>query len=310
MKKDLHNKDLSKLLARYGATALAAAVGTTASGQILHTPEVNDTIHLGDTLQVDFDGDEYADVEFSISLNPRHIDKTWGDFIFTQALATPGGKGLGAYWYWGSYMNPLELDQMIAGDTSFTFMNNAKEPSLDTAMMYSKMGTLSHMGWTTWGIYGWGLTAEDSSAYLGYEFRIEEEPHYAWVRVTFHRTNEFPGKNNYGGDNLYLVINEYAYETSGAGIKAGAISPGVGVEDRLSEAFTLYPNPARNLVSIRMQGSSKYELSVFDLTGKQVLSTQFEGREYSLDIAELNSGIYMLYVSDGDRRLCNKLLVQ
>jgi len=310
MKKNLHNKNLTKMLGRYGATALAAAaVGPVANGQIVHTPEVNDTIHLGDTLELDFNSDAISDVQFSISLNPRHVDKTWGDFIFTHAIATPGGKGIGATWYGGSFLNPLELDQVISADTSFTFLIDQPkvDPVVDTATMLTGMGLLSHMGWTTWDIYGWGFTAEDSSTYLGYEFRIDEEPYYGWVKVTFHRIDYYPGKNNYYGDNLYLVINEYAYETSGAPIKAGQ---SVGVEEQMIKGFNLYPNPATDRVTIRMEESSQYNVRVFDMTGKSLMNSKFDGQEYLMDISELKSGMYMLQISDGELSLSKKLLIK
>lgn len=308
MNKSTQNVKLAKMLGRYGVTALAAAsVGSVANGQIVHTPDVNDTIRLGDTLQLDFNADAIPDVEFSIELNPAHVDKTWGDFIFTKAVATPGGKGVGAYWYWGDFINPLELDQVIAADTSFTFMNQIKnDPQLDTATMVTAMGLLSSMGWTTWGIYGWGVTAEDTTTYLGYEFRIDEEPRYGWVKVTFHRTNEFPGKNNY--DDLYLVINEYAYDETASSILAGATTPNE-VEVPLVEGFKLYPMPASNMVNVRMEESRQYDVKVVDMTGRTVMSSRFEGLEYSMDITELKSGMYILQLSSGELRLNKELLV-
>jgi len=311
MKQNLHNKNLSKMLSRYGASTLAAAaVCSVASGQIVYTPEVNDTIHLGDTLQLDFNADEISDVEFTIALNPRHVDKTWGDFIFTKAIAAAGNKGIGEYWYWNDYINPLLVDQMISAGVSLEFMNQAKKNErLDTAYMQSNMGTMSHMGWTTWGIYGWGITGPDTTTYLGYEFRIDEEPFYGWVKVTFHRITTFPGKNNYGGDNLYLVINEYAYETSGDGILAGATKPD-GIANQENESFTLYPNPAQNHVNLRMKESSKYDVKVYDLTGRNVMNDNFEGLEYRMDITELHSGMYMIVISNGDAKLTQELLVK
>jgi len=311
MKQNLHNKNLSKMLGRYGASTLAAAaVCSVAGGQIVYTPEVNDTIHLGDTLQLDFNADDISDVEFTIALNPRHITKTWGDFIFTKAIAAPGNKGIGEYWYWNSYINPLEADQMISAGVSLEFMNQAKKNErMDTAYMASNMGTMSHMGWTTWGIYGWGITGPDTTTYLGYEFRIDEEPYYGWVKVTFHRATQYTTKGDYYGDRLYLVINEYAYETTLDYIEAGA-TVSIGVENQKSEAFSLYPNPAIDQVTVRMKENSLYDVKVYDLTGRNIMNRSFEGMEYNMDISELNSGMYMLVITDGKVKLTQELVVK
>ena len=91
---------------------------------------------------------------------------------------------------------------------------------------------------------------------------------------------------------------------------AGARHPGVGVEDVTKEGFSFYPNPASDMVTIRMEESRQYEVNVFDMTGRNVLNSRFDGMEYTMDVNALNSGMYMLQISNGDLRLNKQLIVK
>ncbi len=48
---------------------------------------------------------------------------------------------------------------------------------------------------------------------------------------------------------------------------------------------------------------------VFDLMGKVVLTAQLNGKQKSLDISELNKGIYFINIQTADSRISRKLQV-
>lgn len=63
----------------------------------------------------------------------------------------------------------------------------------------------------------------------------------------------------------------------------------------LETGFTVYPNPAYSFVKI--SGNSEYlnAVSIFDLQGKELMHTgSINALEFTLDISEMNSGIYFL----------------
>jgi hypothetical protein len=67
----------------------------------------------------------------------------------------------------------------------------------------------------------------------------------------------------------------------------------------------VFPNPAKNAVSIALSGKAPATVEVTDLTGRVVSRSVITGR---LDISELNSGIYMVRLFEQDRVKTGKLV--
>ena len=80
----------------------------------------------------------------------------------------------------------------------------------------------------------------------------------------------------------------------------------VRVEETSSVAqFSLFPNPANDLVTIEYPGNSNGMVSVqvFDLTGKMVMnfidSVIGSNSQLTIDVSELDNGVYLLSLIDG-----------
>jgi hypothetical protein len=81
-----------------------------------------------------------------------------------------------------------------------------------------------------------------------------------------------------------------------------------------STQFNLYPNPARDVVQLAINGNEKgtYELKLFNLTGQLLQARNIRltaaTTEISLNIANLSTGTYLLYVEkDGRQKIMNVL---
>ena len=76
-----------------------------------------------------------------------------------------------------------------------------------------------------------------------------------------------------------------------------------------NSALEIYPNPAGKFISVAdyHPGNRSY-LNVFSLKGEKVLSLELKSNR--VDISTLNKGLYIVEVSDGDRRYRNKLMVK
>ena len=76
--------------------------------------------------------------------------------------------------------------------------------------------------------------------------------------------------------------------------------------------FTIYPNPAKNYVSLHMdnqQGSAAhYHIQVYDLTGKTMLRRSVSMNE-TIDVTSLQQGIYLLRLYDGKGMMGTKKLI-
>lgn len=83
--------------------------------------------------------------------------------------------------------------------------------------------------------------------------------------------------------------------------------------DVKKEQLEIFPNPSAGTVQIILPeiGSSQMQVQVFDLTGKRVIERNINskpGNSYSLDIASLHSGIYVVQITTDDVTYANKLL--
>lgn len=84
-----------------------------------------------------------------------------------------------------------------------------------------------------------------------------------------------------------------------------AVPPGVialSVDNILSEKFNLYPNPATNIVNItNAENIGIEQIEIFDVNGKTVKSLSFNNEnEVQLDIENLSSGTYLLYIKTNE----------
>ena len=74
-------------------------------------------------------------------------------------------------------------------------------------------------------------------------------------------------------------------------------------------SFSVYPNPTSlNYVNIKSRSSDKMNVSVFDILGKQVIKKIVTNNR--LDISQLNTGLYLMKVSQGDATTTKKLVIK
>ncbi|SHE81566.1 Por secretion system C-terminal sorting domain-containing protein [Psychroflexus salarius] len=72
----------------------------------------------------------------------------------------------------------------------------------------------------------------------------------------------------------------------------------------------MYPNPVKgNLVSISINNADTFTVEVYNVLGKQVLK-QTANKSTQLNTAELNSGVYLVKITEGNQSLTKKLIVQ
>lgn len=70
-----------------------------------------------------------------------------------------------------------------------------------------------------------------------------------------------------------------------------------------------YPNPAKDILLVEFSETFEH-LIITDLNGRELYSSSTSGQtQISMNISSWNSGLYMVYVQKGDKRLTGKLLV-
>lgn len=71
--------------------------------------------------------------------------------------------------------------------------------------------------------------------------------------------------------------------------------------------FVTYPNPVENTLNVSA-GVVVDAVSIFDLTGREVMRAAPNATAFSLDVADLNKGLYLVTVKAGEQELTTKLV--
>lgn len=76
-------------------------------------------------------------------------------------------------------------------------------------------------------------------------------------------------------------------------------------------SFSLYPNPARDIVHLRWDNPhGKVTIRVLDINGRTLLSREFSASHITLPLGNYPKGLYFIQVNDGTSIVSKKLLVQ
>ncbi|KOS07270.1 cadherin [Flavobacterium akiainvivens] len=81
-----------------------------------------------------------------------------------------------------------------------------------------------------------------------------------------------------------------------------------GLENVTNAVFSLYPNPAKNQVTVNLNAESA-TLAVYDLGGKILMQQELHNAENSVDTAALQQGIYFVQVSHNGGSTLQKLAI-
>ena len=94
---------------------------------------------------------------------------------------------------------------------------------------------------------------------------------------------------------LAYVDNLYLYRSATASI------------NDLESNVNVYPNPVENTLNVTAAVVID-AVSIFDLTGREVMRAKPNATAFSLDVADLNRGLYLVTVKAGKQELTTKLV--
>ncbi|WP_298155087.1 PQQ-dependent sugar dehydrogenase [Flavobacterium sp.] len=95
------------------------------------------------------------------------------------------------------------------------------------------------------------------------------------------------------------AANDLFIASSANGVIYKVIDTSLSIPDNEKTAFNVYPNPASNVFNIRSAGGAfPVALSVFDLSGKQLLQQDISGESEQIDISNLQAGVYLVNTED------------
>jgi len=138
-----------------------------------------------------------------------------------------------------------------------------------------------------------------------------------WAEIV-HISN---GNNTTSFTDLNIVPNiEYYYFTEikqadGQWIMASPIwytaSALVSVKENSSEIkLNYFPNPVSKKLNISMALCDDYRISILDVTGRKIFEKNFFEKDITLDVSEVQNGIYSLIVKNKTSSISKKLVVE
>jgi hypothetical protein len=83
------------------------------------------------------------------------------------------------------------------------------------------------------------------------------------------------------------------------------------VKNNAIVGFAAHPNPvSKGILTISSASDSLKNLTIFNLLGKQVLSSSFSGIQSNVDVSSISAGIYILKVTEAGKTATKKLVIR
>ena len=73
-------------------------------------------------------------------------------------------------------------------------------------------------------------------------------------------------------------------------------------------AVLIYPNPTSGILNV--QTKNNLDITIFDLTGKQVFNTTNVSNGNQIDLSALHTGLYLVNMNDGINNSTQKLIIK
>jgi hypothetical protein len=69
--------------------------------------------------------------------------------------------------------------------------------------------------------------------------------------------------------------------------------------------MTIYPNPAKNELTLSLKHNDVYDVSVSNLFGQVLMHTQ---NKNEIDMSDLKAGVYIIAITQGQNKFSQKLI--
>lgn len=142
-----------------------------------------------------------------------------------------------------------------------------------------------------------------------------------WVQAqTIEKFSIDSGGNSTSNGNitvLYTIgeVNVQELNTANIFISEGFISSdfgetlSIGDDNSMDNQLLLYPNPAKDLVTITNLPYGETRILVFDITGKVIVSKLTNAETTSINTANFSNGVYLMRLNNNGDIIHKKLVV-
>lgn len=118
------------------------------------------------------------------------------------------------------------------------------------------------------------------------------------------------GGLNLPASNVQLVVEARCNSASEVFFLDNVVFSGdpLSIGDQDKNQFVIYPNPAQNFINITSPLAGEKNVAIYDVLGKQVLNANVT--DGSLNISQLNSGVYIVQITQATTSETKKLVVR
>jgi len=160
------------------------------------------------------------------------------------------------------------------------------------------------------------------SAILNGSASIGSITSYQWLQISGPSTANIYSSSNAVSMVSSLIAGQYIFQLTvvdNAGNRSTAnVKVNVVNDLRYTDQVVIYPNPAHDIINLRLVSDSigKVRVTVFDMNGRLVLTSEFEKTQSYLDqsmnVSQLAKGVYVIQTIIGSRQtiLVTKLVKQ
>lgn len=269
-------KNTSKKMMNYGAMSAAILATAAASGQVLYTDIDDVTIdETGGTVEIDLNQDAVIDFVINMGLPAGGVSFTTRAGDGTAAPTDPpttnvNGAFVGVAAGGFQYPALLALDDVVdnTGDTT--------DPGA--------RGDLNFYGCAYDNSQFCGNVTD---GYIGLIFDFNGNTHFGWVQLD---SNIAAGPGTAAGT---ATVKGYALElTPNTAILAGDTA--LSIED---VAFENFNYSVANQALTMSSKTAMQNVTIFSITGQQVINKNLSSTNESIELSNLNNGIYIATVT-------------
>lgn len=84
----------------------------------------------------------------------------------------------------------------------------------------------------------------------------------------------------------------------------------LGINEENAEKFSVYPNPASDVLYISSTVSEPYTVTIFDSVGKQLFTQHVQNRQATVDVSSLSSGLFFVEIRTKTAKTVQKVVIQ
>ena len=201
---------------------------------------------------------------------------TWDTVMVTYVYADYG------------YLDTLELCVFEA--TNFGYSDWIKEDSIYKGIAHKY-------------VYDW-FEYDDATGCLSNPDNISQpEQLYGDGLGLMHYQDSTDSENYYKFDMVYFHVGLLEW-----GVPYDFSNLDLAIENKSLSEISVFPNPAQNLITLNLQNSNNYEVNIYSVEGKKVLTLNCNGQIVEIPINELINGYYFIEVIGGDQLYSGKFI--